>query len=139
MEALSATAEPQVWLIHNFMSATECAALRRLPETLAPAELSNSGGGSQVRDLRTAEMSGLKKNANSSAFYYRAEVMTGLSMTFAEKVQVLNYGRGGYSEEHMDLLGPWTMETYGDRLATLLVYLSDVAEGGTTAFAKAGL
>ncbi|KAK8766517.1 hypothetical protein V5799_006702 [Amblyomma americanum] len=138
VEALSA-AEPRVWLIHNFMSATDCAALRRLPETLAPAEVLNSKGGSEVRDFRTAEMSALKKNANTSAFYRRAEVMTGLSMAFAERVQVLNYGIGGHYGEHTDLLGPWTMETYGERLATLLVYLSDVAEGGATAFTMAGL
>ncbi|XP_077497856.1 prolyl 4-hydroxylase subunit alpha-2-like [Amblyomma americanum] len=138
VEALSA-AEPRVWLIHNFMSATECAALRRRPEALAPAEVLNIKVGSEVQNLRTAEMSPLKKNANTSVFYHCAEVMTGLSMAFAERVQVLNNGIGGQYGKHTDLLGPWTMETYGEWLATLLVYPSDVAEGGATAFTMAGL
>ncbi|XP_077497777.1 prolyl 4-hydroxylase subunit alpha-3-like [Amblyomma americanum] len=138
VEALSA-AEPRVWLIHNFMSATECAALRRRPEALAPAEVLNIKVGSEVQNLKTAEMSPLKKNANTSAFYHCAEVMTGLSMAFAERVQVLNNGIGGHYGKHTDLLGPWTMETYGEWLATLLVYPSDVAEGGATAFTMAGL
>ncbi|XP_077497740.1 prolyl 4-hydroxylase subunit alpha-3-like [Amblyomma americanum] len=138
VEALSA-AEPRVWLIHNFLSATECAALRRLPETLAPAEVVNTDGGTVVQDVRTAEMAWLKDNANTSVLYRRTEVLTGLSLESAEELQVLNYGIGGHYDAHIDPLDAWVTEAYGERLATLLVYLSDVAEGGATAFTEAGL
>ncbi|XP_077519850.1 prolyl 4-hydroxylase subunit alpha-1-like [Amblyomma americanum] len=131
--------EPRVWLIHDFLNAAECAALRQLPEALVAAEVIVSNEQGEVQESRTAALGWLEKNANTANVYHRAEMATGLSMESAEKLQLLNYGVGGHYMQHMDPVDSWLVPFNGDRLATLLVYLSDVAEGGATAFPLVGL
>lgn len=63
---------------------------------------------------------------------------TGLSMTSAEDLQIANYGVGGQYEPHWDFAregdpGQFRSEV-GNRIATLLIYMSDVPLGGYTVF-----
>ena len=45
--------------------------------------------------------------------------------------QVVNYGAGGHYEPHVDYFGPAMEDTnQGDRVATMLYYLSDDIVGG---------
>lgn len=53
-----------------------------------------------------------------------------------EDMNVLRYGVGQKYGAHMDVLNK---HDEGPRVATVLVYLSDVPEGGETAFPKASL
>lgn len=67
----------------------------------------------------------------------RAEAVTGLDVSTAEDLQVANYGLGGQYEEHHDHGypdSPLFNHLNGNRIATLLVYLSSVHYGGGTAF-----
>ena len=48
----------------------------------------------------------------------------------AEQFQVLNYGMGGEYKPHNDGMG---------RIATFMIYLNDVKEGGATVFTRAGV
>ena len=64
----------------------------------------------------------------------------------SEDLQVLNYGLGGQYRFHLDAHGYWEGKTsnemfkmLGDRIATMLLYLSDVEEGGATAFPATGV
>ncbi|XP_040071202.1 prolyl 4-hydroxylase subunit alpha-1-like [Ixodes scapularis] len=68
----------------------------------------------------------------------------------AEPYQLANYGTGGHYLPHHDYLydvyedSDETDEfsrvpSYGDRLATLMIYMSDVEEGGATVFPKLGV
>lgn len=81
----------------------------------------------------------------------RIEKITGLDTqlkvyaTCAEPFQVLNYGIGGMYEPHVDYVGtaklpdemnPDYLHDAGDRLATWLIYLTDVPLGGATVFPK---
>uniref|UniRef100_A0A8C0Y3M7 procollagen-proline 4-dioxygenase n=1 Tax=Cyprinus carpio carpio TaxID=630221 RepID=A0A8C0Y3M7_CYPCA len=60
---------------------------------------------------------------------------TGLSMETAESLLVQNYGIGGRFEPHYDAL-----ETgVNDRIATFLIYMSDVGMGGATVFPDIGV
>lgn len=60
---------------------------------------------------------------------------TGLSMETAESLLVQNYGIGGRFEPHYDAL-----ETgVNDRIATFLIYMSDVEIGGATVFPDIGV
>ena len=60
-------------------------------------------------------------------------------------LQVVAYGVGGQYEPHRDYFGSGLLgsspkaESGGDRIATLLYYLSDVQEGGATVFPSLGL
>uniref|UniRef100_A0A8C5DJY9 Prolyl 4-hydroxylase subunit alpha-1 n=1 Tax=Gouania willdenowi TaxID=441366 RepID=A0A8C5DJY9_GOUWI len=64
----------------------------------------------------------------------RIEDLTGLEMDTAEELQVANYGVGGQYEPHFDFGRLGT----GNRIATWLFYMSDVAAGGATVFPDVG-
>ena len=79
------------------------------------------------------------------------EIATGLILgpeTAAEYFQIANYGIGGLYKTHTDNVihpdvpheqqDPWNLYV-GDRIATLMVYLTDVEAGGATVFPRAGV
>nr|XP_037272838.1 prolyl 4-hydroxylase subunit alpha-1-like [Rhipicephalus microplus] len=129
--------EPRLWLVHDFLSHDECAALRREATELEPALVNEGNGSDNQPDTRTAALTWLENVGSARRIYERAAVLTGLTMESAEKLQVLNYAAGGHYSEHIDPLDK--AQEQGERLATLLVYLSDVKQGGSTAFPKADL
>ncbi|XP_048851383.1 prolyl 4-hydroxylase subunit alpha-2-like [Brienomyrus brachyistius] len=65
---------------------------------------------------------------------------TGLEMETAEDLQVANYGIGGQYEPHYDSKLPNDTEflANGGRIATVLIYMSDVEMGGATVFPLIG-
>ncbi|XP_075750763.1 prolyl 4-hydroxylase subunit alpha-2-like [Rhipicephalus microplus] len=74
----------------------------------------------------------------------RISITTGLSLESAEAYQVANYGLGGHYTPHMDAHNFEKVADHvdiadGNRLATMLVYLSNVAAGGATAFVNLGI
>ncbi|XP_070553569.1 prolyl 4-hydroxylase subunit alpha-2-like [Ptychodera flava] len=69
----------------------------------------------------------------------RLELVTGLSADDAEPYQVLNYGIGGHYKPHLDADSYSTSRAVNERVATLLIYLSDVEYGGGTVFVKHGV
>ncbi len=62
-------------------------------------------------------------------------------------MQLANYGIGGVYNHHTDSAGEegaqsrggFTEDILGDRIATAMIYLSDVTAGGATAFPSLGL
>jgi prolyl 4-hydroxylase len=62
-----------------------------------------------------------------------------------EGLQVLRYGPGGHSSPHFDFLVPSnatnvaSLQRSGQRISSLVIYLSDVERGGETVFPEAGL
>lgn len=72
----------------------------------------------------------------------RVTDMTGLDMDSAEELQVVNYGIGGHYEPHYDFArkreNAFT-KFGGNRIATVLFYMSDVPQGGATVFTELGL
>lgn len=74
----------------------------------------------------------------------RVEHMTGLTTSTAEELQVVNYGIGGHYEPHYDFARPGEANAFkslgtGNRIATVLFYMSDVAQGGATVFTSLNL
>ncbi|CAH0750265.1 unnamed protein product [Diatraea saccharalis] len=72
----------------------------------------------------------------------RVADITGLSMDTAEELQVVNYGIGGHYEPHYDFARrdeSAFKKFHGNRIATVLFYMSDVAQGGATVFTKLGV
>lgn len=68
----------------------------------------------------------------------RAEAVTGLDLKYAEQLQVADYGMGGQYEPHFDHAtgneDVFSDLGMGNRIATLLFYLSDVEAGGATVY-----
>ncbi|CAH2076657.1 unnamed protein product, partial [Iphiclides podalirius] len=72
----------------------------------------------------------------------RVAHFTGLSMRSAEELQVVNYGIGGHYEPHFDFARKEEnafQKANGNRIATVLFYMSEVAQGGATVFTELGL
>ncbi|KAI3365144.1 hypothetical protein L3Q82_010119, partial [Scortum barcoo] len=73
----------------------------------------------------------------------RIEDITGLDVTTAEDLQVANYGVGGQYEPHFDFGRKDEPDAFeelgtGNRIATWLLYMSDVPAGGATVFTDVG-
>ncbi|KAM3913739.1 prolyl 4-hydroxylase subunit alpha-1 isoform 1-T1 [Leptodactylus fuscus] len=73
----------------------------------------------------------------------RIQELTGLDVTTAEELQVANYGVGGQYEPHFDFGRKEEPDAFkelgtGNRIATWLFYMSDVAAGGATVFPEVG-
>uniref|UniRef100_A0A1A9WN34 procollagen-proline 4-dioxygenase n=1 Tax=Glossina brevipalpis TaxID=37001 RepID=A0A1A9WN34_9MUSC len=72
--------------------------------------------------------------------HYRVIDMTGLSMVNSEVFQILNYGIGGQNAPHFDSFNVSMTHEHvngiGDRIASVLFYMSDVEEGGATVFPR---
>ncbi|XP_033099602.1 prolyl 4-hydroxylase subunit alpha-1-like isoform X2 [Anneissia japonica] len=68
----------------------------------------------------------------------RIQDVTGLTMETAEELQVVNYGIGGHYEPHFDFARRPNAYSVGNRLATMLFYMSDVEAGGATVFTEVG-
>ncbi|XP_042364469.1 prolyl 4-hydroxylase subunit alpha-1-like [Plectropomus leopardus] len=73
----------------------------------------------------------------------RIEDLTGLDVTTAEELQVANYGVGGQYEPHYDFGRKDEVDAFeelgtGNRIATWLLYMSDVQAGGATVFTEVG-
>nr|XP_057922071.1 prolyl 4-hydroxylase subunit alpha-1-like isoform X2 [Doryrhamphus excisus] len=69
--------------------------------------------------------------------------VTGLDVSTAEQLQVANYGVGGQYEPHYDFNREDEPDSFaelgtGNRIATWLLYMSDVQAGGATVFTDAG-
>ncbi|XP_053384823.1 prolyl 4-hydroxylase subunit alpha-1-like isoform X2 [Mercenaria mercenaria] len=73
----------------------------------------------------------------------RIAATTGLNMETAEELQIANYGIGGQYEPHFDFArkeeNAFQGLGTGNRIATLMFYLSDVQAGGATVFPYLGL
>lgn len=71
----------------------------------------------------------------------RLSLITNFDMEQAEQLQVANYGIGGHYDAHYDFFrNPNDINTkhiephLGDRIATVLMYMTDVEAGGATTF-----
>ncbi|XP_070494672.1 prolyl 4-hydroxylase subunit alpha-2-like [Chironomus tepperi] len=93
----------------------------------------------QKTDQRIAKVAWLKDVAVDvlDRISRRIEDMTGLTTKTAEELQIQNYGIGGHYQPHWDMKKkdekPFDLGT-GNRIATVLFYLSTVEKGGATVF-----
>ncbi|KAI6176956.1 Procollagen-proline 4-dioxygenase [Aphelenchoides bicaudatus] len=71
----------------------------------------------------------------------RMDLMTNLEMETAEELQIANYGIGGHYDPHFDFARKEETKAFsdlgtGNRIATVLFYMSQPEEGGGTAFTE---
>ncbi|KAH6925813.1 hypothetical protein HPB50_010508 [Hyalomma asiaticum] len=138
---------PKIALVYNFLTRSETRTLRNMATPLLYRALVFGEGRRQVHaSTRISKVAWLPDELSTFVARLSAAVSatTGLRIESAEQMQVVNYGVGGhysphadYSQSHEQLAD---MElTLGQRVATWLMYLSNVTRGGSTIFPSLGL
>lgn len=141
---------PQCALFGNFLSQTECEELIALAKATMQRSMviDVESGASGVNMAHRSSDSTFIEHGSSqlvSRMQERAALLVGCPVTHFEHTAVTRYGAGHKFGEHVDYLHhadsphPPVFGDEGDRVATLIVYLNEVQEGGATVFPVAGL
>ncbi|NXG36953.1 P4HA3 hydroxylase, partial [Dromaius novaehollandiae] len=134
--------QPYVALYHDFVSDAEAETVKALAGPWLQRSVVASGEEQQKAEYRISKSAWLKDTADPAvaALERRIAAVTGLDVRvpYAEYLQVVNYGLGGHYEPHFDHATSRKSPLYrmksGNRIATVMIYLSSVEAGGSTAF-----
>ncbi|KFV12279.1 Prolyl 4-hydroxylase subunit alpha-3, partial [Tauraco erythrolophus] len=134
--------QPYVALYHDFISDDEAETIKGLAGPWLQRSVVASGEKQQKAEYRISKSAWLKDTADPvvRALEQRIAAVTGLDLRppYAEYLQVVNYGLGGHYEPHFDHATSRKSPLYrmksGNRIATVMIYLSTVEAGGSTAF-----
>ncbi|NXC10146.1 P4HA3 hydroxylase, partial [Orthonyx spaldingii] len=133
---------PYVALYHDFITDAEAETIKGLAGPWLQRSVVASGEKQQKAEYRISKSAWLKDTADPvvRALDRRIAALTGLDLRppYAEYLQVVNYGLGGHYEPHFDHATSTKSPLYrmksGNRIATIMIYLSAVEAGGATAF-----
>ncbi|XP_058444730.1 prolyl 4-hydroxylase subunit alpha-1-like [Malaya genurostris] len=135
--------KPYIVIYHDVMSDKEIDVMKRLakPRFRRATVQNYKTGELEVANYRISKSAWLKDEEHPyvKTIGQRVEDMTDLAMSTAEELQVVNYGIGGHYEPHFDFARREEKNAFkslgtGNRIATVLFYMSDVAQGGATVF-----
>lgn len=136
--------DPCIAVLDNVISDAECGALieRSTGKLNRSSVVDNKNGGSVVSQVRTSEGTHFKRGDGA--------VITGIEQRLCklinqnsdnfEPMQILHYKPGGEYKPHDDYFSPsesgnnLQFSKGGNRVATFILYLNDVAKGGETSF-----
>jgi prolyl 4-hydroxylase len=140
---------PQVIVFDDVMSADECEALiAQSRDRLTRSTTVNPGNGSaDVIHHRTSEGVWFQRceNALIEQLDRRIAALMHWPLENGEGLQILHYQAGGEYRAHFDYFPPQQAGSAlhtargGQRVATLIVYLNDVLDGGETVFPEVGI
>lgn len=137
-------------IIDNFLSDEECmniigmSKMRLTPSTTWNVEAAKS----DLSDYRQSEQTFFAAQENSfiQQIEQRIADVTRLPIENGEGLQIVHYNQGGYYKPHWDYFDPEysgnksvLYNRGGQRIATVLMYLTDVEEGGETLFPRVGI
>ncbi|XP_056330341.1 prolyl 4-hydroxylase subunit alpha-3 isoform X2 [Danio aesculapii] len=133
---------PYVVLFHGFVTQAEAKNIKQYAMPGLRRSVVASGVNQATAEYRISKSAWLKESAHEvvGKLDRRITLVTGLNVEppFAEYLQVVNYGIGGHYEPHFDHATSDSSPLYrlktGNRVATIMVYLSPVQAGGSTAF-----
>ncbi|KAF8019679.1 hypothetical protein BT93_G0388 [Corymbia citriodora subsp. variegata] len=134
--------EPRAFLYHNFLSREECEYLVSLakPRISKSTVVDGATGKSKDSGVRTSMGMFLSRGQDKivRAIEKRIADFTHIPVEHGEGIQILQYGHGQKYDAHHDYFSdPFNTRNGGQRMATMLMYLSDVEEGGETVFPAA--
>ncbi|XP_054719638.1 prolyl 4-hydroxylase subunit alpha-1-like [Uloborus diversus] len=139
---------PKIMLFHDVISDKEIETIKQLAQPrLKRATVQNYKSGKlEFASYRISKSAWLKNEDSSvvSKLSKRVQDITGLTVSTAEELQVVNYGIGGHYEPHFDFARREEKNAFqslgtGNRIATWLLYMSDVDAGGATVFPQIGV
>jgi prolyl 4-hydroxylase len=142
--------KPRIILLHNFLSNQECAHLisQATPKLERSKTIDREFGGEKIVDARTSQGMFFDHRGCDSIISRIEEKISHLTMMpiqYGETIQVLRYGPGEEFQPHHDYFdhesvgGKEALENGGQRMATLIMYLNSVEEGGETIFPELDL
>ncbi|KAL5557805.1 hypothetical protein UlMin_034016 [Ulmus minor] len=134
--------EPRAFIYHNFLSKEECEYLISLgkPHMLKSTVVDSKTGQSKDSRVRTSSGTFLKRGRDKIVrdIEKRIADFAFIPAENGEGLQILHYEVGQKYDAHFDyFLDEFNTKNGGQRTATLLMYLSDVEEGGETVFPAA--
>ncbi|KAF5455719.1 hypothetical protein F2P56_025267 [Juglans regia] len=134
--------EPRAFIYHNFLSREECEYLISLakPHMKKSTVVDSTTGKSKDSRVRTSSGMFLRRGRDKIIrdIEKRIADFSFIPAEHGEGLQVLHYEVGQKYEPHFDyFLDEFNTKNGGQRIATVLMYLSDVEEGGETLFPAA--
>lgn len=134
--------EPRAFIYHGFLSKEECEYLIELakPHMAKSTVVDSTTGKSKDSRVRTSSGMFLKRGRDKiiRAIEKRIADFSFIPVEHGEGLQILHYEEGQKYESHYDyFLDEFNTKNGGQRVATVLMYLSDVEEGGETVFPAA--
>ncbi|XP_036412201.1 prolyl 4-hydroxylase subunit alpha-1 isoform X3 [Colossoma macropomum] len=129
--------KPPFMRYHDVISETEIEHLKNCSRPRLQRSEVNSKD-SPVSFNRVSQSAGLtEEDPVVFRVIQRLSDITGMDMESADSLEVSNYGIGGHFGPHYDT-GKRDESSDGYRIATILIYLSDVGVGGATVFPNIG-
>lgn len=134
--------EPRAVVYHNFLSIEECEYLINLakPQMQKSTVVDSATGKSKDSRVRTSSGTFLARGRDKTIREIEKRIadFTFIPVEHGEGLQILHYEVGQKYEPHYDyFLDEFNTKNGGQRIATVLMYLSDVEEGGETVFPAA--
>ncbi|XP_075161943.1 uncharacterized protein LOC142234657 [Haematobia irritans] len=133
--------DPFVMVIHDIISNDQAETIKKLAEPLLERSLVRNTGGTGagsglVRNYRISKQAWLQYSDHRymEKLLRDLQYATGLQTSSSEALQVANYGIGGHYEPHLDHFSTGVTAEHSNRISTSIFYLSDVEQGGATAF-----
>lgn len=134
--------EPRAVIYHNFLSKEECEYLINLakPHMKKSTVVDSETGKSKDSRVRTSSGTFLPRGRDKTIREIEKRIadFTFIPAENGEGLQVLHYEVGQKYEPHYDyFMDEFNTKNGGQRIATVLMYLTDVEEGGETVFPAA--
>ncbi|XP_050588502.1 prolyl 4-hydroxylase subunit alpha-1 isoform X1 [Bombus affinis] len=135
--------DPRIVVYHNVIYDEEIETIKRMAQPrFKRATVQNyKTGALEIANYRISKSAWLQEHEHEhvAAVSRRVEHMTSMTVDTAEELQVVNYGIGGHYEPHFDFARKEETNAFkslgtGNRIATVLYYMSDVEQGGGTVF-----
>ncbi|MEP6607805.1 MAG: 2OG-Fe(II) oxygenase [Burkholderiaceae bacterium] len=149
VEMLFVIAAPRVVLFGNLLSDEECDQLISLSRDRVQRSsvVNASTGAYDIHPHRTSAGTYFRRGENEllQRIEHRIAELVDCPVEHGEPIQVLHYEPGGEYRPHYDYFDPAhsgnrdVLSQGGQRIATLIMYLNDVALGGSTVFPEIGL
>ncbi|WJX88367.1 procollagen-proline 4-dioxygenase [Trifolium repens] len=134
--------EPRIFLYHNFLEKQECEHLINIakPNMHKSTVVDNETGKSVNSSVRTSSGTFIERGHDKIVrnIEKRIAEFTFIPVENGEEVNILHYEVGQMYVPHTDYFDDaFNIAHGGQRIATMLMYLSDVEEGGETVFPAA--
>jgi len=138
--------KPPIYIVENFLTADECKTLIEVASPLLQRSKTHAAAGSEATKGRTSLTCHLSKSAYPCpVLLQKIQALTNKPYGHMELPQVARYASSQRYVEHYDGVDPHTeagrsfCASGGQRVATVLVYINDVPDGGATRFKRLDL
>lgn len=129
--------DPPIFEIENFFSPSICDDyIKRSQDEGHKIESQTFSSAAQSQRTSTTWFLRYDKAAEMIS---KAQSLTGIPISNFEEPQVVRYETGQQFSWHYDAIPKSLLDSSGNRIATLIVYLNDVKTGGATVFKDLGL